>query len=212
MGFTYPVMLSLDGVPVLLVGGGNIASRKAEGLVAAGALLTVVAPEIRAELAAVAHRLERRPYQATDIAGHRLVMTATDNPAVNAQVGRDATELGVWVNSADDPANCSFILPAVARRGPVTVAVGTDGSSPALARTLRDRIANEVVTALDGTTIETTHTDAEGRMVLADTLTLASRAKPDEIIDFATLTGAMCTALGTRPAGSPSRRRSTSAP
>ena len=146
MGFTYPVMLSLDGVPVLLVGGGTIASRKAEGLVAAGALLTVVAPEIRAELAAVAHRLERRPYQAADIVGHRLVMTATDNPTVNAQVGRDATELGVWVNSADDPANCSFILPAVARRGPVTVAVGTDGSSPALARTLRDRIANEVVT------------------------------------------------------------------
>ena len=51
MGFTYPVMLSLDGVPVLLVGGGNIAARKADGLVAAGALLTVVAPEIRAELA-----------------------------------------------------------------------------------------------------------------------------------------------------------------
>lgn len=65
---------------------------------------------------------------------------------------------------------------------------------------------NEVVTALDGTTIETTHTDAEGRMVLADTLTLASRAKPDEIIDFATLTGAMCTALGTRQSGVLSNR------
>jgi leucyl aminopeptidase len=65
---------------------------------------------------------------------------------------------------------------------------------------------NEVVTALDGTTIETTHTDAEGRMVLADTLTLASRATPDEIIDFATLTGAMWTALGSRQSGVLSNR------
>lgn len=146
MPFTYPVMLDLGDVPVLLVGGGVIATRKAEGLVAAGAALTVVAPLVRPELAAMARRVEVRPYRASDIDGHRLVMTATDDPAVNAQVGRDATAVGVWVNSADDPPNCSFILPAVTRRGPVTVAVGTDGSSPALARTLRDRIAAQVVT------------------------------------------------------------------
>jgi siroheme synthase-like protein len=65
---------------------------------------------------------------------------------VNARVATDAKARGIWVNSADDPANCTFILPAVARRGPVVVAVGTDGASPALAQHLRDRIALEVLT------------------------------------------------------------------
>jgi precorrin-2 dehydrogenase/sirohydrochlorin ferrochelatase len=146
MAFGYPVMLELREVPVLLVGGGFVASRKADGLVAAGARLTVVAPEIRPELVALAHRIEQRPYCSADLDGHQLVMTATDDPAVNAQVAFDARAAGLWVNSADDPANCTFILPAVVRRGPVVAAVGTDGSSPALARHLRDRIAVEVLT------------------------------------------------------------------
>jgi len=73
-------------------------------------------------------------------------MTATDDPAVNAAVAADATAAGIWVNSADDPANCSFILPAVARRGTVTVAVSTGGASPALATRLRDDIASTVLT------------------------------------------------------------------
>ncbi len=137
MAFGYPVFLQLDDVPVLLVGGGNIARRKAEALFEAGARLTVVAPHIAAELAEQAAECRLRGYRSSDIVGHRLVMTATDDPEVNAQVGRDATAVGVWVNSADDPANCSFILPAVARDGAVTVAVSTGGASPALASHLR---------------------------------------------------------------------------
>lgn len=146
MAFGYPVMLDLTDVPVLLVGGGVIASRKAAQLLDAGARLTVVAPEVQAELAARAFDVRRRGYEASDLEGHQLVMTATDVPTVNAQVAADARARGMWVNSADDPANCSFILPAVTRRGPVVVAVGTDGSSPALARHLRDRIATELLT------------------------------------------------------------------
>jgi siroheme synthase-like protein len=146
MPFDYPVMLDLHGVPVLLVGGGQVAGRKAEGLVAAGAVVTVVAPEVQPALADVVHRVERRAYRSTDLAGHRLVLTATDVPAVNAQVAADAAAVGLWANSADDPANCTFILPAVTRRGSVVVSIGTDGASPALARHLRDRIAAEVLT------------------------------------------------------------------
>jgi precorrin-2 dehydrogenase / sirohydrochlorin ferrochelatase len=137
MGFGYPIFLQLDGVRVLLVGGGNIAQRKAEALLEAGAQLTVVAPLIANGLAERAAECRRRPYRRDDIDGHRLVMTATDDPTVNAQVGRDATDAGIWVNSADDPDNCSFILPAVARDGAVTVAVSTGGASPALASHLR---------------------------------------------------------------------------
>jgi siroheme synthase-like protein len=146
MRFGYPIVLDLTGVSVLVVGGGQIAARKAAGLLAAGARLTVVAPEVEPDLAAAAAVLHERPYRSVDITGHQLVLTATDDPAVNAQVAIDAGHAGVWVNSADDPENCSFILPAVARRGSVVVAVGTDGSSPALARHLRDRIAAEVLT------------------------------------------------------------------
>lgn len=146
MPFGYPVMLDLTDVPVLLVGGGVIASRKAAQLLDAGARLTVVAPDVQPELAARATEVRERRYDPTDLDGQQLVMTATDDPVVNAQVAADARARGTWVNSADDPANCSFILPAVTRRGPVVVAVGTDGSSPALARYLRDRIATEVLT------------------------------------------------------------------
>ena len=146
MAFGYPVVLDLTDIPVLLVGGGNIASRKAEGLLAAGARLTVVAPMVLPELAAAAAEVRERGYVALDLDGHQLVMTATDDPAVNAQVAVDARARDMWVNSADDPQNCTFILPAVTRRGPVVVAVGTDGSSPALARHLRDRIADEILT------------------------------------------------------------------
>lgn len=146
MAFGYPVMLDLTGVPVLLVGGGTIAARKAEGLLAAGARVTVVAPVVLPALASAAAEVRQRPYTDDDLDGHRLVMTATDDPAVNARVAADARRVGLWVNSADDPANCTFILPAVARQGSVVVAVGTDGSSPALARHLRDRIGEEILT------------------------------------------------------------------
>ena len=144
--FGYPVFLDLTDAPVLLVGGGPVAFRKAQGLVAAGAAVTVIAPEVVPELDPVALRIERRGYRTDDLHGHRLVITATNDPDVNARVSADARAAGIWVNSADDPDNCSFILPAVARRGPVTVAVSTGGASPALASRLRRDIAETVLT------------------------------------------------------------------
>jgi precorrin-2 dehydrogenase / sirohydrochlorin ferrochelatase len=137
VSFDYPVFLQLTDVPVLVVGGGPIATRKAAGLVAAGARVTVVAPMIDDDLRSLADRCEVRPYRSTDIDGHRLVITATNDNGVNAAVATDATAAGVWVNSADDPQNCTFILPAIARDGTVTAALSTDGQSPALASHLR---------------------------------------------------------------------------
>ena len=137
----YPVQLLLSDAPVLVVGGGAVAARKAAGLIAAGAAVTIVAPEISPEAETLGARIERRPYSAGEAAEYRLVVTATDDAEVNALVAADATTAGIFVNSADDPANCTFTLPAIARRGPVTVAVGTDGTSPLLAQALRDRFA-----------------------------------------------------------------------
>ncbi len=145
MAFDYPVFLDLTNVRVLLVGGGAVAERKLAGLAAAGAQVTVVAPVVTEGVVRMAAHVRRRPYAAGDCGGHQLVIAATDDPAVNAAVAAEARAAGVWVNSADDPANCTFTLPAVVRRGPVVAAVGTGGASPALASYLRDRIAVEVV-------------------------------------------------------------------
>jgi len=140
VAFDYPVLLDLAGVPVLVVGGGPVALRKLTGLVNAGAVVTVIAPNIADGIADLA-TVHRRPYATGDLTGYRLVITATDDPQVNAHVSADAKAAGVFVNSADDPQNCTFILPAIARRGPITVAVSTGGASPALASRLRDEIA-----------------------------------------------------------------------
>lgn len=143
----YPVILDLRGRAVLMVGAGPIAARKMQGLLAAGAVVTVVSPQISDDVEALgipAERVRRRAYEPADLDGHQLVMTATNVPAVNAAVAADAMARGIWVNSADDPANCSFILPAIHRQGDVTVAVSTGGAAPALAQYVRDRIAELV--------------------------------------------------------------------
>jgi siroheme synthase-like protein len=156
--FGYPVVLDLHDVPVLVVGAGPVAVRKIAGLVAAGADVRVVAPEIDAQLLpgrirelrragsvelrrAGSVELRRRFYEEGDLDGVRLVVTATGVASVDAAVAADARARGVWVNAADQPVDCDFILPAIARQGPISVAVSTDGRSPALAARLRDRIA-----------------------------------------------------------------------
>lgn len=140
----YPVNLIVQGRQCLVVGGGPVAARKAAGLVAAGADVRVVAPEVCAEMDALGVAVARRDYEAGDLAGCWLAVTATDDPAVNARVSADASAAGIWVNSADDPANCTFTLPAVARRGPIVATFSTGGHSPALATWLRARFEAEM--------------------------------------------------------------------
>lgn len=135
----YPVVLDVRGRRVLVVGGGAVAARKAEALVAEGADVLVVAPDVSDAVARLPVRVERRRYRADDMDDCWLVVTATDDPAVQQQVFDDGRRRHTWVNAADDPQRCSFILPAVHRDGPVIVAVSTSGTSPALAGWLRDR-------------------------------------------------------------------------
>ena len=141
----YPVNLVVEGRPCLVVGGGPVAARKAEGLVACGARVHVVAENVGPEVRALAGvTWEERPYEGGEVAGYRLAVAATDSDVVNDAVFRDGEEIGVWVNSADDPAHCSYTLPAVVRRGALTVTVSTGGRSPALAAWLKGRLAAEI--------------------------------------------------------------------
>lgn len=129
---------------MLVVGGGRVAARKVDALLAAGAAVTVVAPVVDPRIVASGVRVERRRYRPGEVARYRLAVTATGDPQVDHLVYEDAERAGVFVNAADDRAACSFILPAVVRRGPVTVAVSTGGTSPALAAWLRARISEVV--------------------------------------------------------------------
>lgn len=140
---TYPVQLLLTGRPALVVGAGKVAVRKIGGLVRAGAAVTVVAPQIHPEINELPVTVHERPYRQGEAASYQLVITCTDDAHVNRQVFRDAEAAGVWVNSADDPVNCSFILPSVARQGDLTITVSTNGQSPAMAMWLRRRFEAE---------------------------------------------------------------------
>jgi siroheme synthase-like protein len=145
----YPVFLDLRGRSCLVVGGGPVAAAKVRALLDAGAAVTVVSPDAADPLPdwAAAGRirwLERR-FREDDVAGRMLVIAATDDLAVNAAVYACADRVGVFANAVDDLDHCSFIAPAVARRGQLQVAVSTAGSSPALAKRIRDRIATDVL-------------------------------------------------------------------
>jgi precorrin-2 dehydrogenase/sirohydrochlorin ferrochelatase len=142
--FRYPVMLDLEGRVCLVVGGGVVAARKISGLLYAGARVTVVSPVLAPAVLDIARdgrlRWWPREYAEGDVAGFALVMVATDDDGVNARVAAEARERSVWVNCADDPAHCDFILPSVLRRGPLTVAVSTCGVSPTVAHMVREEL------------------------------------------------------------------------
>jgi siroheme synthase-like protein len=137
----YPVNLVVAGRTCVVVGGGAVAARKVEGLLAAGAEVVVIAPEIDERIRAQPVQLIERPYQEGDLAGAWLAIVATDDPKTNRVVHDDGDAARVWINAADDPEACSFTLPAVVRRGPVIVAVSTGGHSPALAAWIKEDVA-----------------------------------------------------------------------
>jgi precorrin-2 dehydrogenase len=140
----YAAHLDVTGRDCLVVGGGKIALEKAEGLLAAGARVTVVAPAILDELLDLDVRFVHGAYRASDLDGRFLVIAATADPDVNRRVSRDAEARGLLCNVADVPELCNFILPAIHRAGPITIAVSTSGASPALAKRLRDQFAAQV--------------------------------------------------------------------
>ncbi len=140
----FPIFLKLAGRPCTVIGAGHLAESKIESLQAANAQITVIAPEanerIRGLAAAGEIQYRQRDYAEGDLSGSFLVVAATNVPAVNRAVFREATERGVLCNAVDDPPFCDFYFPSVVRRGDLQIAISTAGASPALAQKLRKDI------------------------------------------------------------------------
>ncbi|HWX09148.1 MAG TPA: bifunctional precorrin-2 dehydrogenase/sirohydrochlorin ferrochelatase [Gaiellaceae bacterium] len=125
----YVACLDLAGRSCVVVGSGKMAREKVDGLRASGAIVTIVDPQ---------------DYRAADLDAIWLVIAATSDDELNRRISGDAEARRVFCNIADVPDLCSFILPALHRRGPITVAVSTGGASPALAQWLRDSFASQI--------------------------------------------------------------------
>jgi siroheme synthase-like protein len=135
-----PVMLKVAGRPVLVVGGGAVARRRAASLIEAGAVVTVVAPRVDPAIEAGGAIVKRRRYEPADIDGVLAVVIATDDPAINERVGLDAARCGVLVNRADDAQAGDLVIPAHRRHGPVTLAASTDGISAGAGRRIIEQL------------------------------------------------------------------------
>lgn len=145
----FPVMLDVARALVLVVGGGPVGTRKVTQLREAGARVRVVTLEALPELHRLAEAdpdvdLHLRAYQESDLDGVRLVFTAIPDRAVDREIFRAASERGLWVNAADVPELCSFLLAARLERGPLQVSVSTGGASPTLAVRVRDEIESVI--------------------------------------------------------------------
>lgn len=148
MSRTYPVSLVLEGRRVLVVGGGAVATRKVEGLLPFDASISIVSPALTETLKALvdARRCTWRAgtYDASDLLDADIVFVATDDEAVNALAYREAAAAHLLINVADRPELCSFYLPSVLRRGKLSIAVSTEGSSPLTARKLRRELEERI--------------------------------------------------------------------
>lgn len=144
----YPILLEVKNVPCLVVGGGHVALRKVKTLMEEGAHVTVIAPDFCEEIKALAAdsciSLNRKSYEKGDGRGYRLVITATGLRAVAEEVKEDAEKYGILCNSADFPDMGNFFVPARFRKEGLMVTVSTEGKSPALAKYMKEWLADQI--------------------------------------------------------------------
>ena len=140
---TYPIMLNMRGREAVVVGGGDVAMRKAKTLVEAGASVRLIAERLNAP-APAGVEVRGESYRPELLQGALLVFACTDDRKTNARIAADARKAGALVNAADQPDDCDFYLPAVTGDGDVVIAVGTGGSAPALAARLKEHLRSHL--------------------------------------------------------------------
>jgi siroheme synthase-like protein len=143
----FPIFVKLEGRLVVVVGGGEIAAGKIEGLLRAGARLRVIAPEVHTLFAEPIRNRKiewlPRKFAAGDLDGATLVIAATSAAGVNASVFREAETRGILCNAVDDIENCHFYYGSIVQRGDLQIAISTNGKSPALAQRLRRELEQQ---------------------------------------------------------------------
>ena len=144
----YPIYLDIENRDVVIIGGGNVCARKAETMMKYGARVTIVSPEFTEEIVKWAEegclRLERKPYDPSDLDGANIVIASTDIQSVNEQIAADCRARRIPVNVVDVTPLCEFIVPAIIETGSIQIAVSTGGKSPALARTLKEDLQRSI--------------------------------------------------------------------
>jgi len=140
----YPIFLNLKKRLCLIIGGGQVAERKAVILIKCGANVRVIAPSITKRLITLEEKgkleIIKRDYKKGDLEGAFIVFAATDKKEVNRQIKKDAEEMGIIANVVDDPDFCDFIVPSMVKKGPVTIAISTSGTLPMFARVFKEKI------------------------------------------------------------------------
>ena len=144
----FPVFLDLKEKICVVIGGGRVAERKVLNLMKAGARVIVVTPQVTEGLRRLKEKgkitIRRGSFRATDLKTASLVIAATDNRQTNEKIFQKASDLRIPVNVVDDPDHCSFIVPSVISRGDILLAISTGGQSPALAKSLREKLQREI--------------------------------------------------------------------
>jgi precorrin-2 dehydrogenase len=144
----YPIYVELHKQPCIVIGGGKIAEGKVEGLLTAGAQVTIISPNLTSHLHTLVEQNKvayiSRTYQHGDLAGAFMVICATDQPEINHQVWQEASANRQLVNVVDDTPRCNFIAPAILRKGDLNIAISTGGKAPALAVRLKERLQKEI--------------------------------------------------------------------
>lgn len=141
MSFNYPVFLSVEKKQCVVIGGGNVATRKVAALLGCGAEVTVIAKRVTQRIRRWSRkkkiRCSIRSFRSSDLKGTWLVIAATNDRALNERIAREARERRQWINVVDKPALCQLIFPSIVRKGKLTMAISTNGASPALAKAIR---------------------------------------------------------------------------
>ncbi len=144
----YPIYIQLHDQPCVVVGGGKIAEGKVDGLLTAGAPVTVISPNLTPRLHKLAEQNQimyiSRSYKSGDLTGAFLVICATDQSEINHQVWEEASANRQLVNVVDDTPHCNFIAPAILRNGDLMISISTGGKAPALAVRLKEKLQKEV--------------------------------------------------------------------
>ena len=140
----YPIMLDIRGRQAIVIGGDRIAAEKATALVASGAQVTILSPNLGTEVIALHKQhgvaLRQKAYEPGDLAGAFVVVAATNDQELIDAIWTETQQHGQLVNIVDVPARCSFIIPSILRRDQLTIAVSTEGASPSLAKRIRQRL------------------------------------------------------------------------